>query len=219
MSFFRKVMRPCLGQAALLEAGTSLGGAVQPHGHSWVPRATASTSGRGMDALAVGQHRLRAALGCWGEVGPADSASSSHLELHFQRSPGLSSLSHPIPAAGSSTWCHPGLLHRSWERSCPRALLCPSTSFSAKMIPTAAMGQGHEDMRMQGQEDKALQLPAIPACPDVPGWIQRCCHTGAPSTALINPLWPSQANPLTSFATSVTPKGLPAPKSKARGAV
>lgn len=53
--------------------------------------------------------QLRAAPGCWGETGAADSASQLPLTRSRISKDLQVFLSHPIPAAGSGTQCHPGL--------------------------------------------------------------------------------------------------------------
>lgn len=102
-------MRPCLGQPGWDQPGwgcaaTWANPQLDPRGHSWIPKVMAFTRGRGVDAVAVpmapGQHWDRDAgsvqhRGAGGRGELLTQPPASHLELDFQRTPGLSFPSHP----------------------------------------------------------------------------------------------------------------------------
>ena len=127
-------------------------------------------------------------------------------------------LSHPIPAAGSGTRCHPGL---PGTPPAPGKELAPEPQ---RRVCVTTVGEGHKDMRL---EDVALQPPGRSCQPSLPARTcrapsQRYCHIAAPAQ-LVNPPWPSQANALSSSAACRHPKGSPStqpmsPSTQVRGA-
>lgn len=153
--------------------------------------------------------------GLWGEVGAADSASRLPLTrswiskgLHVCRS-------HPSPAAGSSTQCHPGppsdppALEKEFTLG-PCAASTPQFHYALSYHNSRSRSQGHEDT-----------APAIPARQDTsPTGVASPGHRAQ----IINPPRPSQTNLLSSFAASCHPKGSPStqpgsPSTQVKGAI